>query len=261
MNHLCLSVFLPATTLLLFTGSALSQNDREAPSPDRLKEAPRLVTLFSQGRGTVEADSATVFLRHIAEAPKLADAIAIGAAAKQQILARLTEAGLPKDAISFENFTSDSQHGKLTGRVKSYTVSSPINIKVTDASQFAAVAVVVDADPNLEYLRRVAKIGDESAAQMDAAENAVENLRRKAALYEKSFGVELELFSFSEISQKAMNEGVPVPMYSMDSDSIDSLLATSARKTYSPVVHGTTERFGEVTANVFLQGWYRVVSP
>ncbi|MCB1231462.1 MAG: SIMPL domain-containing protein [Verrucomicrobiae bacterium] len=248
------------STATLAATNSLRGQDALGEDHPRTKESPRLVSLFSQGEGSVEADSATVFLRHTAEATKLAEAISLGAAAKQAILSKLTEAGLPKNAITFENFTSDSQHGKLTGRVKSYTVSSPVTVKVTDESEFAAVALVVDADPNLEYLRREAKVSDAAAAQLEAAESAVENLRRKAALYEKSFGVKLELFSFSEISQKAMNEGIPRPVaYGLDSGSIDSLLTAGARSTMAAPGYFGAEHFGKVSASVYLQGWYRVV--
>jgi uncharacterized protein YggE len=228
------------------------------PGPDRSGNSLlRLVSVFATGEGKIAADSVTVSLVLESEASQLAQAVALNLKQKDTLAARLKSAGIAKKDIAFDNFSSDSQTGKLTGRVKKHMVTSPIRVIVRSESQFAAVALAVDQNEDLAYQGRRARISDTSVPQLKAAEAAVANLKKKAALYETAFGVKLELLSFEEI----FSGSSPIPL--LGENPITTGLRSGSNAISQAAIDGLIARqdsFGELTATVNLRGIYRITS-
>ena len=103
-----------AITMIL---PSLSHAQGQAPG-EPAKTAPkelRLVSLFAQGKGKLSADSAVVELHHTAEASTLKAAIDLSLRAKDALKKELVAAGIPTSAVVFQNFSSDSERGRLLG--------------------------------------------------------------------------------------------------------------------------------------------------
>ena len=220
----------------------------------------RIVSVYAKGTGQLSADSAIVQLSHSAEASQLTEAINQSLKAKENIRKQLTSVGISSKDIVFQNFSSSSERGRLTGRVKNHTVTSPIHITVKTEAQFAKIAVMVDADDKLTYLGRSAHISDAAGLQVKAAEDAVKNLKRKIALYESSFGVKLKLVSFGEVSQKQVEEGSSPLAFESASYSSSSRPRKSKVATAGYAYDGSiTQSFGDQKTVVHVHGVYKIV--
>ena len=158
-----------------------------------------MVRIFSAGEAKVGADSAVVSLTMRTEDAELAKAVNRSAEKKAALSRKLKAAGIADRDIVFENFSSDSETGFLSNKVRKHTVNSPIRVTVRKETQFAAVALVIDADAELFYSGRKAEVSDRTEPQMKAAADAIRNLKRKVALYETEFNVKLNLVSFEEL--------------------------------------------------------------
>ena len=217
-----------------------------------------LVSIFAHGEGKVAADSVVVSLLLRVENSELAVAVNSSLTRKEELKKAFRSLGVAEKDIVFDNYSSDSETGRFTGKVKSYTVTSPIRVTVRDERQFAQVSLAVDQDDELFYRGRTAKVSDESAPQLRAAEDSVANLNKKVKLYESAFGVKLELVSFEEIlpGQTVPPSPMMAPAsaryssssYKLSEDSIDGLIASPSG-----------DSFGELKASVNVHGLFRIV--
>ena len=171
-------------SLVIAVERGVAQDDRQVE---------HLVSIFAHGEGKVAADSVVVSLLLRIENSELAVAVNSSLTKKEGLKKAFIGIGIAEKDIVFDNYSSDSETGRFTGKVKSYTVTSPIRVTVRDERQFAQVSLAVDQDDELFYRGRSAKVSDESAPQLKAAEDSVANLNKKVKLYEKAFGVELQL--------------------------------------------------------------------
>ena len=225
------------------------------------RQPEHLVSIFAHGEGKVAADSVVVTLLLRIENSELAVAVNSSLTKKEELKNAFRSIGIAEKDIVFDNYSSDSETGRFTGKVKSYTVTSPIRVTVSDERQFAQVSLAVDQDDELFYRGRSAKVSDESAPQLKAAEDSVANLNKKVKLYESAFGVKLQLVSFEEIlpgqtvppmaamsppgSKRYSSAGAS---YKLSEDSIDGLMASPSG-----------DSFGELKAAVNVHGLFRIV--
>ncbi len=256
----CLGIVLIGLT---FQSQNTLAQDGNAGIANQRPKPEHLVSIFARGEGKVPADSVIVSLILRSEGKQLATAVNGSLVKKEALRKSLRKAKIADKDIVFDNFSSDRETGKFTGKVKKFTVRSPIRVTIHDEKQFAVVSLAVDADEFLDYQGRKARVSDPAAPQLKAAEDAVANLKKKTKLYEKAFAVSLQLVSFEEllpgqspltpigaVGGNYLRKGSRSGNFSVPADSINGLIANAEL---------TGGSFGELKASVNVHGIYRII--
>ncbi|NOX98311.1 MAG: SIMPL domain-containing protein, partial [Verrucomicrobia bacterium] len=145
------------TGLGLYSHIASAQ-DGNAGIANQAPKREHLVSIFARGEGKVPADSVIVSLTLRSEGKQLATAVNGSLTKKETLRKTLREAKIADKDIVFDNFSSDTETGKFTGKVRKFIVRSPIRVTIRDEKQFARISLAVDADEFLDYEGRSARV-------------------------------------------------------------------------------------------------------
>lgn len=180
---------LMAVLTLSLAGAAVAQ---EPPAPGA--EPPRRIVVTGEGRVEAAPDLATLTAGVQTEATDAAAALGATSAAMEGVLAALAAAGIAPQDMQTSQLSVDplwADDGAGTARVRGYSASNLVTVRVRDVARLGAV---IDA-AGAAGANRVFGIGFEIAeprAQLDAArERAVADARARAELLARAAGVTL----------------------------------------------------------------------
>ncbi|MEM8954373.1 MAG: SIMPL domain-containing protein [Verrucomicrobiota bacterium] len=217
-----------------------------------------LIVLYATGESEEQASRALVRLRVETKEDKLAAALAKNGEYRTAVVNALVEAGIARSDIKLEKFSSTPSYGKFSGKVKSYTISNTIEVAVTSEEQFVAVAGIVDENESLEYgSRRIDYESISSELDTAAAREALQRLKRKAAVLGEELGKRLELVQFTEVPVEEDVDGHHARARVPPTTSGGLLSRASV---YGGMAEVDAD-FGEVKRVVGMAGRFRVIAP
>ncbi|MEM7146319.1 MAG: SIMPL domain-containing protein [Verrucomicrobiota bacterium] len=216
-----------------------------------------LIVLYATGEAEEQASRALVRLRVETKEDKLGAALAKNGEYRTAVVNALVEAGIARSDIKLEKFSSTPSYGKFSGKVKSYTISNTIEVAVSSEEQFVAIAGIVDENESLEYgSRRIDYESISSELDTAAAREALQRLKRKAAVLGEELGKRLELVQFTEVPVEKEVEG-HYARARVPAASSGGLLSRAS--VYGGVAEVDAD-FGEVKRVVGMEGRFRVVA-
>ncbi len=230
-------------------GSAAGQEAAEL-----YREPVPLVALAATGEAREPESDAVVRLRIVARAGSLAQAISTGNEYRSQIIAELARAGILRENIHTEKFSSHAECRAYSGNGKGYALVNFLEVTIFSESQFLAIARVVDRLPALEFESRRIERDEDRSLERAAVKEAMDALMKRARQYEAAFGVKLTLVSFSEapvVERGGRYDVVAPPL--PGSIPAEGFVATSVPP--GPAVSLTTE-FGEITRVAGVHGLF-----
>ncbi|MBP7242739.1 SIMPL domain-containing protein [Amaricoccus sp.] len=200
----------PVYTALTLVALALppAALGQEAPAPE-----PR--RLFVSGEAEVRAvpDRATISAGVQSEALSAADALAATAETMQAVFAALEAQGVAAEDIQTSQLSVDpvwdAQPDDRRPRVRGYTASNLVSVRVRDVARLGALIDAVGAAGANRIDGITFNVENPQASLDDARGRAVADARRKAELLAQAAGVTLG----PVISIREGGSGGPVPMY------------------------------------------------
>lgn len=178
--------------------------------PLAAQEAPRRITVTGEGRVEAAPDLATLTAGVQSEALTAAPALEATSTAMRAVFDALAAAGIaPADMQTSQLSVDPVWADDGSGRVRGYSASNLVTIRVRDVTQLGAVIDAVGA-AGANRVFGVAFELAEPRAQLDAArERAVADARAKAELLAKAAGVTLG----PVLSIREGGEPAPGPMF------------------------------------------------
>lgn len=168
-----------------------------------ITKANRTIFVSAVGNASIEADAATVHIGYQVYGPDSETAYARGSKASNEIVAALTQAGVPKDAIESETQTiaeaqpyeqnnlTPAQRADRTFRLQqSWTVKT----SAKDASHLLDIAVKAGANASGQIDWRMA---DTDALHAKAVEDAMARAKKNAESIATGMGVKLGVLIYA----------------------------------------------------------------
>jgi uncharacterized protein len=194
-------------------------------APARAAEA-RSLTVTGEGLARAVPDMATVSTGVVTQAPTAAEALAANSKATADVIAKLKSGGIAARDIQTSNFSLQpvtvyprSDDGSSNGppRITGYTVSNSVAVTVRDLARLGTILDdTVGAGAN--SVNGVDFIVSKQSELLDGARKAaVEDARRKAALYAEAAGAKLG--AVTTLTEAGGIEP-PRPMYRMRADAM-----------------------------------------
>lgn len=233
----------------LFTATALTA-PAMAQTMDhgamQMTHAPSL-NLSASGEVKVKPDMARINFGVVTEAPTAAEAMNQNAQRMTQVMAAIARAGIRERDVQTSGLSLQPMYDYVENqppRLRGYQVTNRVTVEIHDLDRAGATAdAVVGAGVNqidgISFGLR-----DPAAAENQARQDAVRNLRAKADLYAQALGVQLG-------GIRMLSEGggysppQPMPMYSVRNTSMDV-----AQTQIAP---------GELTVRIDITGVYDLV--
>jgi uncharacterized protein len=163
-----------------------------------LQRSATLTELTGESKIEAQADKVIVELSIKTENSSLETCLKSNQETRETIITELIEAGIPADKINAESFSSTPGYGPTGNKPGKYKARNLVKITFTNKVDFQEIAKIVDQYSEVEYLGLTFKHSKENELKKQAAEQAIDDLMKKKAEYEKKLGVTLNLRSFSE---------------------------------------------------------------
>src|SRR6266853_1270437 len=113
---------------------------------------PKTVSVAGESEVKLSADRALISLRVSTEHKSLQDALRANQEVRNKILNSLRDRDIPGDRIQASRFSSTPKYGIFSDKAKSFRVENIIQVVVRDEKEFQAVAHLVDAFAEVQYL-------------------------------------------------------------------------------------------------------------
>ncbi len=203
-------VLLAICALGLLSRSALATPEIKG-SPDEIRQylsgIPQTVNLSGSAEKKNYAKQARISLLVMTSSPALADALKKNSAIRKQTRKTLQGLGIKEGSIAESKFTSTPEYGLFSDRPKAYLVRNIMTVDVESEDQFISVADIADNNENIYFLSGKAKMLDKDATYDALVNKALDDVKRKAALYESNLGVRLVPVHFDESFVEAQQRG------------------------------------------------------
>jgi uncharacterized protein len=224
---------------------------------------PETVSVAGESEVKLSADRALISLRVSTEHRSLQDALRANQEVRNKILNSLRDCDIPGERIQTSKFSSTPKYGMFSDKAKSYRVENIVKVIVRDEKEFQAVAHLVDAFAEVQYLGIEFEHSEKEALKMKALAQALDDASARKKVYEERLGVKLTPKGFSR-SAVAQNLPQRQPAYQQEKSFAGSQSKLSAGLPSADLVPAATEEavspFGEIifTGRVVVE--YRVVS-
>ncbi len=113
---------------------------------------PKTVSVAGESELKLSADRALISLRVSTEHKSLQDALRANQEIRSKIFNSLRDRDVPGDRIQASKFSSTPKYGMFSEKAKSYRVENIVKVIVRDEKEFQAVAHLVDAFAEVQYL-------------------------------------------------------------------------------------------------------------
>lgn len=185
MNRLALALLSASITFAAPAWAApQDQNDDDPPS----------IIVLGEGKVSVKPTLATVEIGVATQAATAGKALAANSTAMNELMKTLTTQGIAEKDIqtsSFDVSPSYSSESNRAPRITGYSVRNTVSVRVHKTAQMGPVldAVVASGANQVHSIRF--SVEDPSKLLDDARKQAIEDGKRKAALYAQGAGVTL----------------------------------------------------------------------
>jgi uncharacterized protein len=163
-----------------------------------LQRSITLTELTGESKIEAQADKAIVEISVKTENSSLETCLKSNQEMRENIVNELTEAGISVEEINAERFSSTPRYGSFTDKPGKYKARTIVKITVTNKNDLQEIAKIVDVHSEVEYLGLTFEHSKEKELKKQAVDQAIDDLMKKKAEYEKKLGVTLNLRSFSE---------------------------------------------------------------
>jgi len=224
---------------------------------------PKTVSVAGESEVKLSADRALISLRVSTEHKSLQDALRANQEVRSKILNWLRDRDIPGERIQASKFSSTPKYGIFSDKAKSYRVENILKVIVRDEKEFQAVAHLVDAFAEVQYLGIEFEHAEKEGLKKKALAQALDDASALKKVYEERLGVKLTPKGFS---QSAVAQTLPQrqPAYQQEKSFTGVQSKLSAGLPSMDMVPGATEEtvslFGEIvfTGRVVVE--YTVVS-
>jgi len=164
-----------------------------------LGESTERVKLSAMESHEAQADQLVVSATVRTESKTLAEAIAANRKSRQQLNTALAAHGVGGTNLVYKPFSFSTEKSFFGRKVRSYSVSSRMQITVRSESEFSDVIRTLESRNESWKLDSFAVRDSAAAANREKAQRkTIAEIKRRQALYESEFGVELTAVAFSE---------------------------------------------------------------
>lgn len=215
-----------AAALFAAAPAARAQSQPEGGAPmmiHAMAERPAL-NLSAYGEVKTAPDMATISFGVVTEATTAAEAMSQNAARMNQVMAALRRAGIEARDVQTSGLNLSAQYDYVQNeppRLRGYQASNQVTVIINDLTRVGTTADAVVAAGVNQISGISFGLKDPTAAENQARQIAVRNLRAKASLYANALGVELGgIRSLSEGG--GYSPRPPQPMYARAEMAMDA---------------------------------------
>jgi len=117
---------------------------------------------------------------------------------RDKIKAQYHMVGSESGSIRDSKFSMTPKFGLFEEKPKSYTVENLVTIEITSEQQLIKIASIIDRDENLFHHSTIIEVSDKEGEYNLLLEKALENIKKKADIYQKQLKVKLSPVSFED---------------------------------------------------------------
>ena len=165
-----------------------------------LKDSLQTVTLSAKASSIVLSSRAVVKLLVVTESTSLATALKGNSDVRDKVRTQIERKGVDSRNIRESKFSTTPNYG-LFGKPKSFRVENIMTVIVTTEDQLIQVASVTDRNRDVHHLSTSAEVGDTKQVFNDLLRRALVDVKKKAEIYKKEFGVKLVPIAFFDSVQ------------------------------------------------------------
>lgn len=148
-----------------------------------LTDIPQTVSITGKAEKKVPADQAIIHIEVTTESRSMDEALTENRKLRQQITTKLLSAGLIKDHIKADTFSSTPESSLLSDKVKSYTVKNSMTITASSEAEFQAVAALIDEYKEIKYKKTEFELSNRKELERQLLAEACRDAVAKKEVY------------------------------------------------------------------------------
>ncbi|MDX1564402.1 MAG: SIMPL domain-containing protein [Phycisphaeraceae bacterium] len=183
--------------LAAMAGADVELRGKSAELRAHLSATEGLVDLSGSAEVKSDTDEAVVALAIVSKQTKLKDAMEANYRIRTRLINFLKTIDVADDRVKTSRFSSTPNAG-LFSKTASYTVHNAVSVLIKSEKKLHAIAGFVDANEGVSYGGVTFRMSNRRQLIEKATLKAIEDLKKRKAMYEKQFGVKLQLVRFSQ---------------------------------------------------------------